>query len=204
MAYTTPTDWKSEKWWRHRETGERLFHLNVPKRWRSIKFDQLDLSDDILSNASKWIDSYERGNSLYIYGRSGTGKTTLAQAVAQRLIESDQMSGRFLASDQYIEMLQDSFDNNNLLPEMYSTPYLLKYVQAVFDILVLDGVGQERDTEFTRHEIGSLVRRRYENERTVIITSSLPPIDFIRRYGERVKGAITEMETFKVDTPRAV
>jgi DNA replication protein DnaC len=85
---------------------------------------------------------------------------------------------------------------------MYSTPYLLKYIQAVFDILVLDGAGQERDTEFTRHEIGSLVRRRYENERTVIITSSLPPIDFIRRYGERVKGAITEMETFKVDTPR--
>jgi len=201
-TYTTPTDWKSEKWWRNRSKDERLFHLHVPKRWRSLKFDSLDLDKDTLGHAQTWLDDYERGASLYIYGRSGTGKTSLAQALAQHLVENDQTSGRFLPSDQYIEMLQDSFDNNNLLPEMYSTPYLLKYVQAVFDVLVLDGVGQERDTEFTRHEIGSLVRRRYENERTVIITSSMPPMDFIRRYGDRVKGAVTEMSTIKVDTPR--
>lgn len=203
-TYTTPTDWKSEKWWRNRSKDERLFHLNVPKRWRSISFDDLTLDEPIIDQAKTWLGGYERGSSLYIYGRSGSGKTTLAQSLAQHLVANADLSGRFLSSDRYIDMLHDSFDNNNLLPEMYSTPYLLKYVQAVFDVLILDGAGQERDTEFTRHEIGSLVRRRYEDERTIIITTSMPPMDFIRRYGDRIKIAISEMDTIKLDSVKAV
>lgn len=204
MTYAIPTEWKSEKWWRNRPTDERLHHLNIPKRWRSIKFNDLTLSRDIINQAQTWLDNYERGSSLYIYGRSGAGKTTLAQSLAQLLVADQQLSGRFLGSDRYIDMLHDSFDHNNELPEMYSSRHLLKYIQGVFDILVLDGVGQERDTEFTRHEIGSLVRRRYEDQRTVIITSSMNPMDFIRRYGDRIKVAVSEMDTIKVDDPQTV
>lgn len=204
MTYTIPTEWKSEKWWRNRPKEERLHHLNIPKRWRSIKFNDLTLSDEIMSQARTWLENYERGSSLYIYGRSGAGKTTLAQALAQVLVNDKELSGRFLGSDRYIDMLHDSFDHNNELPEMYSSRFLLKYIQGVFDVLVLDGVGQERDTEFTRHEIGSLVRRRYEDERSIIITTALPRLDFIRRYGDRIKVAVSEMDTIKVDDLQTV
>ena len=199
MTYTIPTDWKSEKWWRNRPQEERLHHLHIPKRWRSIKFDDLTLDPAVLDQARQWVANYERGSSLYIYGRSGSGKTILAQALAQTLLSEHQVSGRFLGADRYIDMLHDSFDHNNELPEMYSSRFLLKYIQGVFDVVVVDGVGQERDTEFTRHEVGSLIRRRYEDERTVIITTSLPRLDFIRRYGDRVKVAVSEMDNIKVD-----
>jgi DNA replication protein DnaC len=81
---------------------------------------------------------------------------------------------------------------------MYSMPYLLRYIQGVFDVVMLDGVGQERETEFSCHEIGSLIRRRYEDSRSMIITTSLSPMDFTRRYGDRVKVAITEMTQIRI------
>jgi DNA replication protein DnaC len=81
---------------------------------------------------------------------------------------------------------------------MYSSPYLIKYIQGVFDVVVLDGVGQERETEFANHEIGSLIRRRYEDMRTVIITSTLSTMDFVRRYGDRVKSAVMDMSEIRV------
>ena len=122
----------------------------------------------------------------------------MAQAVLKALVLDNPLSGRFVTSDRYIEMLKDQFDNDNLLPEMYSSPYLIKYIQGVFDIVVLDGVGQERETEFSIHEIGSLIRRRHEDMRTTIITTTLGASDFTRRYGDRVKSAVLDMVEIKV------
>jgi DNA replication protein DnaC len=141
---------------------------------------------------------YKQGDSILIQGKPGTGKSTMAQAVLRALVLDNPLSGRFVTSDRYIEMLKDQFDNDNLLPEMYSSPYLIKYIQGVFDIVVLDGVGQERETEFSIHEIGSLIRRRHEDMRTTIITTTLGVSDFTRRYGDRVKSAVLDMVEVKV------
>ena len=190
--FQTPTDWKSAAWWRNRSPEERVFHAKVPPRFYNV--------EDIVvtSNISKWIANYKPGDSLIIHGKSGTGKTTIAQAILRELILSHQLSGRFVTSDRYIEMLKDQFDNENVLPSMYSSPYLIKYIQGVFDIVLLDGVGQERETDFSIHEIGSLIRRRYEDMRTTIITTTLGTTDFTRRYGERVKSAVIDMHEEKV------
>jgi len=188
--FLTPTDWKSAAWWRNRSNEERLFHAKIPARFRNMEVD-------IPPVAAHWINNYEEGNSLFIHGKPGTGKTVLAQEVMRHLIAKG-MSARFVSADQYIEMLKDTFDSDNLLPEMYSSPYLVKYVQGVFDVVLLDGVGQERETEFSVHEIGSLIRRRYENVRSVIVTTTLGITDFNRRYGDRVKSAVLEMGEVRV------
>jgi DNA replication protein DnaC len=188
--FPTPTDWKSAAWWRNRSNEERLFHAKIPARFRNMEVD-------IPPVAAHWINNYEEGNSLFIHGKPGTGKTVLAQEVMRHLIAKG-MSARFVSADQYIEMLKDTFDSDNLLPEMYSSPYLVKYIQGVFDVVLLDGVGQERETEFSVHEIGSLIRRRYENVRSVIVTTTLGITDFNRRYGDRVKSAVLEMGEVRV------
>lgn len=193
-AFPTPTDWKSENWWRNRSAEERLFHAKIPPRLSKLAIDEVQLTTDVLA----WLEDYEPGSSLYIHGRPGSGKSILAQEVLRRVITSHQLSGRFVSADRYLEMLKDQFDNDNLLPSMYSSPYLIKYIQGVFDVLVLDGVGQERETEFANHEIGSLIRRRYEDMRTVIITSTLSTMDFSRRYGDRVKSAVMDMTEIRV------
>lgn len=193
-TFPTPTDWKSENWWRNRSPEERLFHSKIPARLAQHDSDEVLLNTEVLA----WLQEYEPGSSLYIHGRPGTGKSTIAQEILRRLVVSHPLSGRFVSAERYLEMLKDQFDNENLLPSMYSSPYLIKYIQGVFDVLVLDGVGQERETEFANHETGSLIRRRYEDMRTVIITSTLTTMDFTRRYGDRVKSAVSDMTEIKV------
>jgi DNA replication protein DnaC len=190
-TFSVPSEWKSANWWRNRPVDERVFHAKFPKRLMSLG------AVSIPNEIQTWIDNFEPGNSLYIHGRTGVGKSVLATAVAKRLINSGN-SGRFVPSETYLEMLKDQFDNDNVLPEMYSSPYLVKYIQGVWDVVVLDGVGQERETDFANHEIGSLIRRRYDDLRSLIITSSLGTIDFNRRYGERISSAIGDMTVYRM------
>lgn len=198
-TFPIPTDWKSANWWRNRSLEERLFHTKIPNRWLSIALQELEINSEPLMQVSKWVESYDPGQSLFLYGRTGSGKSVTGQAVMRDLITAHPLSGRFVSSERYIEMLKDTFESDSgLLPEMYSMPYLIKYIQGVFDVVVLDGVGQERETEYSTHEVGSLIRRRYEDSRSTIITTSLAPMDFIRRYGDRVKVAVMDMEKVKV------
>lgn len=193
-TFQTPTDWKSENWWRNRPVDERLFHAKIPQRLASIPDANITLSTSILG----WLSDYQPGNSLYLYGKTGTGKSVVAQRILKEIICDKSLSGRFVTADRYLEMLKDQFDNENVLPSMYSSPYLIKYLQGVFDVVVLDGVGQERETDFANHEIGSLIRRRYEDMRSVIITSTLSSMDFTRRYGDRVKNAVMDMTEIRI------
>lgn len=191
ITFPVPTDWKSAKWWQNRPKEERLFHTKIPKRLS--QYLPLDIPDD----ARHWLSDFTPGENLFIQGKSGTGKSVLAAGLLARLVTNHNLSGRFVASDTYIEMLKDQFDNDNLLPEMYSTPYLVKYVQGVFDVVVLDGLGQERETEFASHELGTLIRRRYHDMNTIIITSSMGAMDITRRYGDRVAAAINDMTVIR-------
>lgn len=191
-AFQAPLDWKSATWWRNRSLEERVFHAKIPKRIKPYEIETLPTA------ISGWLSSFEQGSSLFIHGRSGTGKSVLAKVVLLILMEDHKLSGRFVSSDGYIEMLKDQFDNDNTLPDMYSMPYLVKYIQGVFDVIVIDGVGQERETDFATHELGSLLRRRYEDTRTVIITTELNTVDFIRRYGDRVKSSVSDMFVYRM------
>ena len=190
-TFQVPTDWKSAKWWSNRSVEERLFHAKFPKRFANI---EATLDDEL----SDWCECFAAGDSLFITGPSGVGKTVAACLLLREIITGDDLSGRFVAADIYIEMLKDQFDNDNLLPEMYSSPYLIKYIQGVFDVVVLDGVGQERSTEFSTHELGSLIRRRHNDMRSMIITTSLSVTDFTRRYGDRVKSAVADMVVYRM------
>jgi DNA replication protein DnaC len=192
QQFPVPTDWKSEKWWNNRSPEERVFHLRVPKKWQSV--DDLPLPKAVQA----WLKDYKYGSSLYLYGPSGSGKTAIAQHVLKYLVSTQPLSGRFVSSEKYIEMIKDSFENDGFLPEMYSTPYLLKYLQGVYSVLLLDSVGNERETDFSVHEIGSLIRRRNEDMRSLIITTTMNTIDFTRRYGERVAGSVNEMHIVRI------
>lgn len=190
QTFQVPSEWKSEKWWNNRPLPERTFHCKIPRRWK-------DLTVELPDKVSSWVSNYKPGASLFLTGRSGSGKTSVAVTLLKHFLKEG-LAGRFITSERYIEMLKDCFENDGLLPEMYSTPYLVRYIQGVFPIVVLDGVGNERETDFSTHEIGSLIRRRDEDLHSLIITTHLDHASFVRRYGERVAGSIDNMEVVRV------
>jgi DNA replication protein DnaC len=167
MTSAPPTEWKSARWWQNRPLEERLAWANFPPRWKDAQYEESLISDKTFN--------------------------AIAVSILRDILTNKSASGRFITADRYVEMLKDQFDNDNELPEMYSMPHIVKYLKGVFDIVVLDAVGDERSTEFSQHEIGSLLRRRNEDLRKTIITTNLSPTEFIRRYGERVATVLEDM-----------
>jgi len=181
VNYTTPTEWKSEAWWRNRPTDERLFHLHLPQRIHDAMQD--------------WKPVPLKGDgNLFIQGPSGSGKSLIAARTLTEAVNKFPVSGRWVEADDYIEMIKDSFDNDGLLPEMYSSPHVVKYVKGVFDVVVIDGLGEERLTEFASHELGSLIRKRYDKKKSTIITSRLSIQDIKTRYGSRLANPLADFE----------
>jgi DNA replication protein DnaC len=190
VNYSTPLEWKSEAWWRNRPKDERLHHMHIPKR--------------IYENMDGWHHCPHKIDlpNLFIQGPSGCGKSLIAASTLKHLVSEHNCSGRWIEADDYIEMLKDSFDTSDgNLPEMYSSPHIVKYVKAVFDIVVIDGLGEERlspkygeDLGFAQHELGSLIRKRYDKGKATIITSRLSIQDIKNRYGSRLANPLADFD----------
>lgn len=188
MNVKEPLEWRSEIWWRNRPVEERLGWLHLPPR--------IEHSMATLSHPIDWATKWQHGDNLFIYGKTNTGKSVLAAQMLKSLVEYLPVSGRWIEADTYIQMLKDSFDSDGHLGEEYSSPYTIKNVKGVFDILVIDGLGDERLTEFAAHEMGSLIRGRYDRLKSTIITSRLSIGDIANRYGERLA---TPMASFDME-----
>lgn len=188
MRYVTPTDWKSEKWWQNRSVGERLFHIHAPKR--VDKAPPADLPPRI----QKWVDNFSVGDNLLIHGRSGAYKTTTAVRTLRALVSAHPVSARYVDADDYVEMTKESFSHDGQLPEMYSTPHLLKYLKNTFDVVVVDNLGQERMTEFSSHTVAGLIKRRHDQVRSTILVSPLGVADLNRRYDQFIASALADYE----------
>lgn len=191
-----PTEWKSARWWQNRSVDERLTWAHLPPRWSDAEYSPHKLSDGTNKAIAAFLDG--RTNGLLLHGPSGSGKTPVAVGILRQVITTQPLSGRFITAERYVEMLKDQFDNDNELPEMYSMPHIVKYLKGVFDLVVLDATGQERATEFSYHEIGSLLRRRNEDCRRTIVTTHLTPTEFVRRYGDRVASVLEDMTITRV------
>lgn len=178
--FETPLDWKSEVWWRKRPVEERLWHMHIPPRIRG------DLRDD---------QAWTPGRNLLLHGPAGTGKSRRAADYLTNAVREHDLSGRWIAADDYIEMIKDSFGSDDgLLPDMYHSPYMVKNIKGVFDVVVIDGLGEERLTDFAAHELAGLIRRRFNHMKSTIVTSTLTLDDIKNRYSERLASALADFD----------
>lgn len=200
-----PLDWKSSKWWANRSAEERLAWANIPKRYVTLQLSELELPATVLRQANEWVDAYveKKSAGLLITGGASSGKTALAQAIGKEVINRTPSMVYFLSSDRYVEMIKDSFDaDNGELPEMYEMPWLIKYVRDVFHLPIIDSLGRERPTDFSQYELGALMRRRWEECRQMIITTSLSLIDVSARYGDSARAVLEDMDRIQIKGDR--
>lgn len=175
-------DLRSQRYWRNRSSDERLRNTAIPKRYRMDTLDTFKIAEkdrptwDLISN---WVETapeqVEKGQGLYICGATGSGKTHLAQAILKRVVFNNQLCGMFITADKYIQLAYNEIKFGEDLPDGYEDPNTIKYLQDIFDIVVIDSLGSERPTDFTKRTIISLVETRYHEKLTTIITSTLKP-----------------------------
>lgn len=127
----------------------------------------------------------ESGKGLLLYGNVGTGKSFLAACIANALI--DRGTPCLMTNfSRIVNQLQESFDGRQ------------KYIDGLnrFDLLVIDDLAAERDTDYMWEQIMNVVDARYRAGLPLIVTTNLSLADFrqaadVRR--ERVYSRLVEM-----------
>lgn len=156
--------------------------LHIPPRIRAA-------AEALPPPKTDFIDGFYRGESLRIQG-AGERASVYAAQVLLHLVSAHRLSGRWVNANQYVQMIKDSFDNDGLLGDEYSSPYVFKNIKQVFDVLVIDDLGGEyvargqsdKRSEFAKYEIRDLLIQRHNLMKTTIITSSLIWTDLRVRY----------------------
>lgn len=190
---------RSQKYWRNRPKEERLNNTLIPKRFRADTLDTFktpSVDAQAISVLKKWVDNVEEhvlnGQGLYICGGTGSGKTHLAQAILKRVVATHNLSGVFITAEKYIDVVDLQFRFKDEIPEGYEDPNLLRYLQEVHDIVVIDSLGLERSTDFAKGKITSLLESRYHHKLTTIVTSLLKPQQLETEYSPSIAGIVKD------------
>lgn len=135
---------------KEREFQRRLYEAGIPERYRSA-----DKVVDVkrLNELNKTAE--ERG--LYLHGGTGTGKTTMALAIAITAIREGR-SAKFVKAYQIPALFRTYADAEETL----ARPYLL----------VIDDLGSDTTTEWANTRLRAAIDARYDSMRPTVVTSN--------------------------------
>jgi DNA replication protein DnaC len=165
----------------------------IPKRYRDMSFERppvTEIEPAIVAAARRYTasieDQLDAGRGLWFMGPPGTGKTTLAMLVSQTALKA----GRSVAIYSLPRLLNEIRDTHRA--ERSHVDLLDRLVQV--DLLHIDDVGAERTTDWVLEELYSIVNGRYEDERSMVITTNiLDRAALCEQITERTVSRLTEM-----------
>jgi DNA replication protein DnaC len=129
----------------------------------------------------------DAGRGLWLMGDVGTGKTTLAMLVSKAALEAGR-SVAIYSLPRLLAELRKSFDEDS----DRSFLELLDRLAAV-DLLHVDDLGAERTSPWVIEQLYSIVNSRYEEERSMVVTTNLQREELVEQIGERTVSRLTEM-----------
>ncbi len=124
-----------------RETAENARALRVARRY-----------------VRHWPEMLEQSKGLLFYGPTGTGKTYLADCIANAL----KAQGVPVVVTSLLRVTADADALTRIIERMKAAR-----------LLVLDDLGTERDTSFKREQVFSVLDSRYASKRPLIVTTNL-------------------------------
>jgi DNA replication protein DnaC len=165
----------------------------IPKRYKDVAFERAPVTDidpQIVAAARRFADRIDEklnaGRGLWFMGPVGTGKTTLAMLVSKAALKA----GRSVAIYSLPRLLNEIRDTHRA---ERSHVDLLDRLAAV-DLLHIDDVGAERTTDWVLEELYSIVNARYEDERSIVITTNILDRDALcEQITARTVSRLTEM-----------
>lgn len=137
-----------------------------------------------LRYAKNFEQASRGGKGLILFGDAGTGKTHLASAISNCLMNDYFIPVKFGTFADLLDSLKDSF----------KTDRQTKIVKALGEIplLVIDDLGKERYTEWASQILFQVIDRRYNKELPTIITTNLSPQALRERIGDPIMSRLSE------------
>lgn len=146
--------------------GGLMAAAGVPELYRDVEPDA-DLADRIS----------ETGRGLFFTGSSGTFKTVKAASVSRAFLDSGR-SVRYMKSVDLVSRFRDAMGGEE------SEASILRDVRMC-DLLVIDDLGKEQDTEWAVSTLFRVVDARYADKRPVLITSNFTRGELMAAFAAR-------------------
>lgn len=141
---------------------------------------------------SSWNATFDAGDGLYLFGERGVGKTHKAWSLLLGYLEAhattkswgidgDEVvvfdkSALLIPCERMFSEIKDTFNAQN----GPSTSEVIEKFEQV-DLLVIDDIGKEKLTDWTRIKLFQIVNARYNNCRATVFTSNYSPAELVRR-----------------------
>ena len=167
---------------RFRNTINTVYKQNyIGRKLQDYNFNNFQINSNnqyAVKVANDYINknnSKLQSNGLIIMGKSGVGKTHLAAAIANKLIENDKivLMGRLTTLlDMIKETFRDTTKSENELIELYSN----------VDMIIIDDLGTEKISSWALEKLYTIIQNRFENGLPIIITTRFDKKGLILRF----------------------
>jgi DNA replication protein DnaC len=166
----------------------------IPNRYRNISFEQLEgdrLSGfegqlQVIRSFTRQISSnIEQGRSLRIVGDVGTGKTALAMLVSKAALEAGKTVAIY-SLPRLLSLIREAIEREE------GVVGFLERLSLV-DLLHIDDVGAENQTDWALEQLYTIVNTRYEEQRSILLTTNLGNEKLTDQLGERIVSRLIEM-----------
>ena len=167
----------------------------IPAKYRGVSFDRppvTQMNEIVVRRVRDYCDSIaenlDAGRGLWLYGSSGTGKTTLAMLVSRITLAA----GRSVAIYSLPKLLARIRRTYDAEAGEQSYSDLFDRLASV-DLLHVDDLGAENRTEWVLEQLYALVNERYEGQRSLVVTTNLEEPELEDQIGARVVSRLVEM-----------
>jgi DNA replication protein DnaC len=150
----------------------------IGRRCREVSFERepiVSRDPGVLRQVRSFVrsidDNLEAGRGLWFDGPVGTGKTSLAILVAKAAKDAGR-SYAVYPVPRLLAEIKRTFDRDA------SDTYMGFFRRlCTVDVLVLDDLGAEKQTEWVLEQLYSIVNERWQDERSIVVTTNVPDPD---------------------------
>jgi DNA replication protein DnaC len=180
----------------------------IGRRFLEVSFDRepiVSLEPNLLRGIRRFVgsigDNLAAGRGLWFDGPVGTGKTSLAILVAKAARDAGR-SYAFYTVPRLLADIRRTYDRD--ASDSYVS--LMRRLFSV-DLLVLDDLGAERQTEWVVEQLYSVVNERWQDQRSIVVTTNIPDPDrraaahTLRASADKLHEAIREGRVDRGDIP---
>jgi len=172
----------------------------IPARYRGISFDRPPVSDmarDLqtkiaVNEVRAYVDDLDarlqEGRGLWLFGDTGTGKTSLAMLISKAALEA----GRTVAIYSLPKLLARIRRTYDSAPGGDSYLSFFEQLTSV-DLLHLDDLGAEKRSDWVLEQLYALVNERYEAQRSIVITTNLQHEELEEQIGPRTVSRLAQI-----------
>jgi len=174
--------------------SRNLAHV-IPRRYRGVSFERPPVTDiqpaatvdEVRAYVGELDAHLGAGRGLWFFGGVGTGKTTLAMLVSKSVLDAGR-SVAIYSLPRLLSEIRTTFDD----AARSSYLDLLDRLTGV-DLLHVDDVGAEKTSPWVLEQLYAIVNARYEDERSVVITTNLDRPALVEQITERTVSRLEEM-----------